>query len=37
MGWEMLPEMTPEQRVKFEEDNRLAEEEARRFYRLDAA
>jgi hypothetical protein len=37
MGWEKLPEMTPEQRVKFDEDNRRAEEEADRFYGQSAA
>jgi hypothetical protein len=37
MGWDKLPEMTPEQRAAFDETNRRADEEARRFYGLDDA
>jgi hypothetical protein len=37
MGWERLPEMTPEQRERFEAENRRAEDEARRFYGTTAA
>jgi hypothetical protein len=37
MGWEKLPEMTPEQLARFDEDNRRAEEEAQRFYGKTAA
>jgi len=37
LGWDRLPEMTPEQRAAFDEANRRADEEARRFYGLDAA
>jgi hypothetical protein len=32
MGWDKLPEMTPEQRARFDEENRRVSEEARRFY-----
>jgi hypothetical protein len=32
LGWDRLPEMTPEQREAFDEANRRADEEARHFH-----
>jgi hypothetical protein len=32
LGWEKLPEMTSEEREAFDEANRRADEEAKRFY-----
>jgi hypothetical protein len=32
LGWERLPEMTPEQRESYEEADRKAREEAHRIY-----
>ena len=32
MGWDKLPEMTPEERAKFDAENEKAQEAARRFY-----
>ncbi len=37
LGWDRLPEMTPEQQQAFDEETRRANEAARRFYGLDAA
>jgi hypothetical protein len=37
MGWDRLPEMTPEQRAAYEAANERADEEARRFYGHHAA
>lgn len=37
LGWDRLPEMTPAERAEFDEANRRADEEARRFYGLSAA
>jgi len=37
LGWDRLPEMTPEQREAYETANERARDEARRFYGIDAA
>jgi hypothetical protein len=37
MGWEQLPEMTPEQRQAFEAEERQADEQVRRYYGTSAA
>jgi len=37
LGWDRLPEMTPEQREAYEAANERARDEARRFYGIDAA
>jgi len=35
MGWDKLPEITPEQQARFDEAKRRANDEARHFYGLD--
>jgi hypothetical protein len=37
MGWEHLPEMSPEEREKFDAEQRRFDEEIRRFYADPAA
>lgn len=37
MGWDRLPEITPEMRAQFDAENERAREAARRFYGTDAA
>jgi hypothetical protein len=32
MGWDRLPEMSPDEREKFEADQRQLDEEVRRYY-----
>lgn len=37
LGWERLPEMSPEEREAFEAEERRVDEEVRRFYGKPAA
>lgn len=37
MGWERLPEMTPDERATFHAEMERADEEAHRFYGISAA